>query len=82
MLLSEVFFVGVEATRLTWLARRISRMYWQEVPYRALSVARGFAQSKGLFAAAVRPESVNPQFGAAWCSVPGNRDEDAHQEAL
>jgi hypothetical protein len=47
-------------------------MYWQEVPYRAWSVARGFAQSKGAFdASSVPRHAVDARWGKAWCVSAG-----------
>jgi hypothetical protein len=49
-------------------------MYWQEVPYRAVAVVRGLAQSKGMFAATTVPnEAADARWGASWCSVPDDR---------
>lgn len=59
-------------TRAAWLLRRLSRMYWQEVPYRTLSVVRGIAQSKGVFDASSVPRyAVDARWGSAWCVSPG-----------
>ena len=53
-------------------------MYWQEVPYRAIAVLRGLAQSKGMFAATIVPsETADARWGASWCSVPDGRDDAA-----
>jgi len=47
-------------------------MYWQEVPYRAWSVVRGIAQSKGAFdASIVPPYAADARWGHAWCVSPG-----------
>jgi hypothetical protein len=47
-------------------------MYWQEVPYRAWSVARGIAQSRGVFdASAVPLQATDARWGMAWCASPG-----------
>ncbi|HEY6924193.1 MAG TPA: alginate lyase family protein [Steroidobacteraceae bacterium] len=63
---------SLESTRAAWLFRRLSRMYWQEVPYRAWSVVRGIAQSKGAFdASSVPPPAVDAQWGNPWCANPG-----------
>jgi len=63
--------VTVGTARLTWLVRRLSRMYWQEVPYRAASVLRGVAQSKGYFDAdPVPPEASDARCGRAWVTSP------------
>ena len=57
-------------------------MYWQEVPYRAIAVARGLAQSKGMFAATTIPnETADARWGTSWCSVPDGRDTVALIEA-
>jgi hypothetical protein len=57
-------------------------MYWQEVPYRAIAVLRGIAQSKGLFAAAVVPnEAPDARWGVPWCSVPDGCSDAALIEA-
>lgn len=62
---------SVESTRAAWLFRRLSRMYWQEVPYRAWSVVRGIAQSKGAFdASSVPPPASDARSGRAWCASP------------
>lgn len=46
-------------------------MYWQEVPYRAVSVLRGVAQSKGYFAAdRVPPQASDAKVGRTWIAVP------------
>jgi heparinase II/III-like protein len=46
-------------------------MYWQEVPYRAWSVVRGIAQSKGAFdASAVPRQAADARWGNAWCARP------------
>lgn len=46
-------------------------MYWQEIPYRALTVIRSLMQSLGWFSAAVPPaEASDAHFGRAWCRVP------------
>src|SRR5689334_16870563 len=58
---------------LAWLLRRLSRMYWQEVPYRAWSVVRGIAQSKGTFDASIVPQqAADARWGSAWCASPGS----------
>ena len=68
------FLVVFGTSQLTWLVRRLSRMYWQEVPYRAIAVLRGLAQSKGMFAAATVPnEAADARWGASWCSAPDGR---------
>ncbi|MEP7297022.1 MAG: alginate lyase family protein [Burkholderiales bacterium] len=68
--------MAFNSARLTWLVRRLSRMYWQEVPYRALAVVRGFAQSKGRFSATVVPtEAADARWGASWCAVPDERGD-------
>ena len=46
-------------------------MYWQEVPYRAASVLRGVAQSKGYFDAdPVPPQATDARWGIAWATAP------------
>jgi heparinase II/III-like protein len=61
-----------ESTRAAWLLRRVSRMYWQEVPYRAWSVVRGIAQSRGAFDASTVPrQAADARWGSAWCASPG-----------
>ena len=63
--------VTLVSQRLTWLVRRLSRIDWQEVPYRATAVLRAFAQSKGLFdASAIPGEADDARWGHAWCTVP------------
>ncbi len=48
-------------------------MYWQEVPYRAWSVVRGVAQSKGAFDASTVPRQVaDARWGSVWCASPGS----------
>ena len=67
--------MGLGSTRLTWLARRLSRMYWQEVPYRVTSVLRSVAQSRGLFSARRLPAKAGDAgWGKAWCSVPSSQE--------
>lgn len=62
---------SLESTRAAWLFRRLSRMYWQEVPYRAWSVVRGIAQSKGAFDASSVPQPVpDARWGSPWCVSP------------
>jgi len=64
-------------TRLRWLLRRLSRMYWREVPYRAAMLARALAQSRGWFLATrVPPASPNTPWGRAWCGVPALADAE------
>lgn len=47
-------------------------MYWQEVPYRAWSVVRGIAQSKGAFdASTIPPQAEDARWGRPWCASPG-----------
>jgi hypothetical protein len=63
---------SLESTRAAWLFRRLSRMYWQEVPYRAWSVVRGIAQSKGAFDASAVPQPApDARWGSPWCASPG-----------
>jgi hypothetical protein len=63
--------VTLVSQRLTWLVRRLSRIDWEEVPYRATAVLRAFAQSKGLFdASAIPGEARDARWGRAWCTVP------------
>jgi hypothetical protein len=46
-------------------------MYWQEVPYRGLSVARATAQRYGFFTADRVPiHAGDARFGRPWCQVP------------
>jgi hypothetical protein len=46
-------------------------MYWQEVPYRAWSVVRGIAQSKGAFDASSVPQAApDARWGRPWCARP------------
>ena len=46
-------------------------MYWQEVPYRVLSVARVIAQRRGFFTAERVPAyEADARFGLPWCQVP------------
>ena len=62
--------------RLVWLVRRLSRMYWREVPYRAASVLRGLAQSKGILSAEVVPTIArDATWGNAWCCTPARTPE-------
>src|SRR3569833_139134 len=62
---------SLESTRAAWLFRRLSRMYWQEVPYRAWSVMRGIAQSKGAFdASSVPPSAPDARSGSSWVATP------------
>lgn len=62
---------SLESTRAAWLFRRLSRMYWQEVPYRAWSVVRGIAQSKGAFDASSVPQAApDGRWGRGWCARP------------
>lgn len=69
---------SLESTRAAWLFRRLSRMYWQEVPYRAWSVVRGIAQSKGAFdASSVPPQAADARWGSPWCARPGHPSSDA-----
>ena len=47
-------------------------MYWQEVPYRAWSVVRGIAQSRGAFDASTVPRYADDaRWGSTWCANPG-----------
>lgn len=65
-------------TRLKWLLRRLSRMYWQEIPYRAAMLVRVYAQRAGLFtASAVPAEATDARWGRSWCRVPGSLSEPA-----
>src|SRR5437867_6147545 len=64
-------------TRLTWLMRRLSRMYWREVPYRAAGVGRALLQSRGLFTAKAVPSTQAARSGAAWCAAPASREGHA-----
>jgi hypothetical protein len=53
-------------------------MYWQEVPYRAIAVARGLAQSKGFLSASTVPKEVlDARWGHPWSSVPAGRENAA-----
>lgn len=62
---------NLNSTRLIWLVRRLSRMYWQEVPFRAHSVLRGLAQGRGLFTAKrVPPRATDARYGRAWLAAP------------
>ena len=62
---------SLESTRAAWLFRRLSRMYWQEVPYRAWSVMRGIAQSKGAFDASSVPQPApDARWGTRWVASP------------
>jgi hypothetical protein len=46
-------------------------MYWEEVPYRAWSVVRGIAQSKGAFDASTVPRyAADARWGSPWCASP------------
>lgn len=70
--------MGSGLERLVWLLRRLSRMYWQEVPYRAASVVRGLAQSRGLFSAQDVPVPArDAKWGQGWCRVPAHGEPDA-----
>jgi hypothetical protein len=64
-------------SRFTWLMRRLSRMYWREVPYRAAGVGRALLQSRGLFTAKAVPSAHGARTGAAWCAAPLTRDGHA-----
>jgi len=64
---------ALTATRLTWLWRRLGRMYWQEVPYRIGFLLRSHAQRLGLFTATEVPaQSIDATYGQGWCRVPDN----------
>jgi hypothetical protein len=66
--------MGFRSTRLTWLVRRLSRMYWQEVPYRVGTVLRSVAQSRGLLDARRVPATASDAaWGKPWCRVPADR---------
>lgn len=48
-------------------------MYWQEVPYRAATVLRSLAQSKGLFTADRVPQRASDaRWGVPWSAVPSD----------
>ncbi|WP_271008701.1 heparinase II/III family protein [Paucibacter sp. B51] len=72
--------MSLKSERLVWLVRRLSRMYWQEVPFRAQTVLRSLAQGQGLFTAKRVPaRAADASFGQAWLRVP---EPGARQEAL
>ena len=53
-------------------------MYWREVPYRILAVARGLVQSKGMLAAHTVPEETpDARWGTSWCTVPDGQVDSA-----
>ncbi|MEK8050128.1 alginate lyase family protein [Ideonella sp. DXS22W] len=57
-------------TRMTWLFRRMSRMYWQEVPFRVASVLRANLRRHGIGSAQRPPPmSGDSRFGNAWVDV-------------
>lgn len=61
------------SARLTWLVRRIGRMYWQEVPFRAGTVVRSLLQSRGWRSASVPPPRMpDARHGQSWCTRPDN----------
>lgn len=62
--------MAAATNRVKWLVRRLSRMYWREVPYRAAGVCRALAQSRGWFTAQAVPGAHRPHSGAAWCAAP------------
>lgn len=63
----------VSFKRLGWLARRLSRMYPAEVPYRVASVLRATAQQHGfLDASRVPAREIGARFGAPWVGTPDN----------
>lgn len=67
----------VSFKRLDWLAKRLSRMYVAEVPYRMASVLRASAQRHGLFdASRLPPREAKVQFGAPWVRAPGGVSVD------
>lgn len=71
-----VDLVNPGLARLVWLVRRLSRMYWREVPYRTASVLRGLAQSKGLLSAANVPKIAHDaKWGNAWCCTPAEASD-------
>lgn len=58
-------------SRFGWLLRRISRMYWREVPYRLAMVCRVYLQSRGfLLAPQTAREAADARWGKGWCRVP------------
>lgn len=68
-------------TRLQWLARRLRRMYWREVPYRAAMLVRLLAQSRGwLLAKRVSAPAAGTAWGEPWCRVPPT--DEAERAAL
>ena len=63
--------MGVDSVRLTWLVRRVRRMYWREVPWRAATVVRGRLQGRGWMSAERVPaRGRDARFGRSWCRVP------------
>lgn len=57
--------------RLTWLVRRLRRMYWQEVPFRVATLVRGALQLQGVGTANRLPAaSRDARFGVSWCRAP------------
>jgi hypothetical protein len=57
-------------------------MYWEEVPYRAWSVVRGLAQSKGAFDASHVPRyAADARWGSPWCASPGSSSDHVRSAA-
>lgn len=64
---------GISLQRIGWLARRLSRIYPAEIPYRIATVIRGSAQSLGWFDARQIPRNEsNSRYGNPWVKIPPN----------
>jgi hypothetical protein len=60
----------IAATRVTWLARRLSRISPAEVPYRVAHVLRGVWQSRGIGdARRVPAQLADARFGKPWIAL-------------
>jgi hypothetical protein len=68
----------MSSRRLTWLVRRLRRMYWREVPFRLASVARATMRRAGVGTAAHVPAvRTDGRFGAPWCRLPATPQDAA-----
>lgn len=79
-LLGKARLMMVRESRLIWLVRRLSRMYWQEVPFRIGTVVRGLLQSRGWYSAERAPAFASDvHFGSPWSTTPA---ESVHHPTL
>ena len=60
--------------RISWLVRRLSRIYPAEIPYRIAAVFRAGMQSRGWFDARLPPtQAPDAVFARAWVQLPTNQ---------